>query len=81
MQEIGPRFTLRVKKIYAGEEEKVKGLEFEARDNMYVERKAAYLWFLSITYYDESDYYHFAENPVCLIDLLGENSIFELTFM
>lgn len=26
MQEIGPRFTLRVKKIYAGDEEKVKGL-------------------------------------------------------
>jgi hypothetical protein len=43
MQEIGPRFTLRVKKIYAGEEGRVKGVEFEARDNMYVERKAAYL--------------------------------------
>lgn len=26
MQEIGPRFTLKVKKIYAGDEEKVKGL-------------------------------------------------------
>ena len=43
MQEIGPRFTLAVKKIYAGDSEKVKGLEFEARDNMYVERKAVYL--------------------------------------
>ena len=27
------------------------------------------------------NYYHFAENPVCLIDLLGEYSILELTFM
>ncbi len=43
MQEIGPRFTLRVKKVYAGDEERLKGLEFEARDNMYVQRKAAYL--------------------------------------
>ena len=43
MQEIGPRFTLRVKKIYAGDEEKVGGMEFEAKDNMYVERKSVYL--------------------------------------
>lgn len=28
IQEIGPRFTLQVKKMYSGEDEKVLGLEF-----------------------------------------------------
>ena len=36
MQEIGPRFTLKVKKVYAGTEQKVEGLQFEAKDKMYV---------------------------------------------
>lgn len=44
MQEIGPRFTLRVKKVYSGSEEKVEGIEFEAKNNMYVDRKSVYLW-------------------------------------
>lgn len=43
MQEIGPRMTLRLKKLCAGDKEKVSGVEFEARDNMYVDRKAVYL--------------------------------------
>ena len=44
MQEIGPKMTLRLKKFYQGDEEKVEGVEFEARDNMYIDRKAVYLW-------------------------------------
>ena len=43
MQEIGPSFTLRLMKLYSGYEEAVKGLEFEAKDNMYVDRKKVYL--------------------------------------
>ena len=43
MQEIGPKMTLRLKKFYQGDEEKVEGVEFEARDNMYIDRKAVYL--------------------------------------
>ena len=43
MQEIGPRMTLKVKKLYSGDEENVGGVEFEAKDNLYVDRKAVYL--------------------------------------
>jgi hypothetical protein len=44
MQEIGPRFTLRLKKMYAvGEDGRVGGLEWEAKDDMYVDRSKIFL--------------------------------------
>lgn len=43
MQEIGPKMTLRLKKLYSGDSEKVGGVEFSNEDKMYVDRKAAYL--------------------------------------
>lgn len=45
MQEIGPRFTLRLTKLYQpGEDNAVGDLEFQTRDDMYVERTKILLW-------------------------------------
>ena len=44
MQEIGPRFTLQLKRLYeAGEDGKIGDLEFNVEDKMYTDRKAVYL--------------------------------------
>ena len=44
LQEIGPRFTLKLEKIQHGTFDNQFGeVEFLAKDNLYVSRKAAYL--------------------------------------
>ncbi|KRX11032.1 Anticodon-binding [Pseudocohnilembus persalinus] len=44
LQEIGPRFSLKLKKLQLGTFDNVFGeLEFQAKDNMYVSRKKTYL--------------------------------------
>jgi ribosome production factor 1 len=44
LQEIGPRFTLKVKRVQLGLFDNQFGeVEFEATDNMYVSRKRVYI--------------------------------------
>lgn len=44
MQEIGPRFTLQLRRTYEGTDDgKVGDLEFNVEDKMYVDRKSMYL--------------------------------------
>ena len=44
MQEIGPRLTLKLKRLQLGVFDNVFGeLEFQAKDDMYVSRKVTYI--------------------------------------